>query len=57
VGKPKKVYTPNERAQSRAYQTALYRLRDEHRDEFKALLEAAKAREGIRKLVPREPAS
>jgi hypothetical protein len=57
VAKKKYVSTPSDRAQSRAYQTALYQLRDQHRDEFKALLERAKYAEGIprRITVPRDP--
>jgi hypothetical protein len=45
------------RASSRAIGRALTKLSHEHPDEYRRLLEVEKAREGIKRLVPRGHAS
>jgi hypothetical protein len=42
------------RAHARAVQRAKQRLAEQHRDEYRLLLEREKAAEGIRALAPRE---
>lgn len=43
-----------QRAHARANQRAKQRLAETHRDEYRALLEIEKAREGIHTLQPRQ---
>jgi hypothetical protein len=49
--------TERQRAHARAWSQAFNELKNLHPEEFRALLEQAKARQGIAKLVPREPVS